>query len=83
MTHLHIIMLSYVVISQVLLFTYSFYLYLLFTYRLWGNNVGDAGAQALAEGLQYCNNLLELRLVHNTTLRHVLHCIALRQACNT
>ena len=69
MTHAHTIMLGYVV----LLFTYSFY----------GNNIGDTGAQALAKGLQYCSNLLMLRLVHSTTLHHVLRCIALRQACDT
>ena len=38
----------YIVISQV---------YLVFMYRLSGNNISDAGAQALAEGLQHCINL--------------------------
>ena len=50
-THTHIMSSYCVVISQILLFTYS----------LWGNNIGDAGAQALAEGLQYHSNLQMLR----------------------
>ena len=29
---------------------------LLFTYSLYGNNIGIAGAQALAEGLPHCTN---------------------------
>ena len=33
---------------------------LLFTYSLWNNKIGDAGAQALAEGLQHCSNLQKL-----------------------
>ena len=69
MTHSH----SYVVISQILLFIYSFN----------ENNIGDTGARALAEGLQYWSNLHELRLVHNTTLHHMLCCIALHQAGDT
>ena len=30
---------------------------LMFIYSLRGNNISDAGAQALAEGLQHCSNL--------------------------
>ena len=38
------------VISQILLFTYSFS----------QNNIGDTGAEALAGGLQHCTNLQKL-----------------------
>ena len=34
---------------------------LFFTYSLYWNYIGDAGAQALAGGLQHCTNLQELR----------------------
>ena len=33
---------------------------LLFTYRVGRNSIGEAGAQALAKGLQHCTNLQEL-----------------------
>ena len=33
---------------------------LLFTYSVGYNSIGDAGAQALAKGLQHCTNLQEL-----------------------
>ena len=36
---------------------------LLFTYSLQGNKIDDAGAQALAEGLQHCTNLQKLEWV--------------------
>ena len=36
---------------------------LLLTYSLRGNKIDDIGAQALAEGLQHCTNLQELKLV--------------------
>ena len=35
----------------------------LFIYSLEGNNIGIAGAQALAEGLQHCSHLQELKWV--------------------
>ena len=34
--------------------------YFVVAYSLCGNNIGDAGAQTLAEGLQRCTNLQEL-----------------------
>ena len=33
------------------------------TYSLQGDEIGDDGAQALGEGLQHCTNLQELKLV--------------------
>ena len=33
------------------------------TYSLQKNNIGNEGAQALGEGLQHCTNLQELKLV--------------------
>ena len=39
----------------------SYGVFFLFTYSLRENNIGDAGAQALAEGLQRCTNLLKLK----------------------
>ena len=33
------------------------------TYSLRGNKIGDDGVQALGEGLQHCTNLKELKLV--------------------
>ena len=39
-----------------------FFVYLhVFTCSLFDNNIGDDGAKALAEGLQHCTNLQELR----------------------
>jgi hypothetical protein len=34
---------------------------LLFTYSVGYNRIGEAGAQALAKGLQHCTNLQELK----------------------
>ena len=33
---------------------------LLFMYSLWGNKIGDSGAQAVANGLQHCTDLQKL-----------------------
>ena len=37
--------------------TQEFMFYHYFIYSLWHSNISDAGAQALAEGLQHCSNL--------------------------
>ena len=37
--------------------------FIVHTYSLAGNSIGDEGAQAMGEGLQHCTNLQELKLV--------------------
>ena len=46
---------------------------LLFMYRLGENNIGYAGAQALAGGLQHCTNLQIFKLVIYVLTHHILH----------
>ena len=46
------------VLKEVLYITHD---YLFIIYSLQGNSIGIPGAQALAEGLQHCINLQELK----------------------
>ena len=48
-------------ILHIVSYSYNSGIYVLsFIYSLRGNNISDAGAQALAEGLQHCSNLQNL-----------------------
>ena len=45
----------------------------LFTCRLNENNIGNAGAKALGEGLQHCTKLQELRYLPTKCIRIVVY----------